>query len=127
MPNTFDSTHQYKDWKIPGTNISWEQFVNEINNRILTIKVNNSTSEDKRLGKYFVGKDCLTENAEVIANCKEQANKFAYKVLEYLWNDVCKLSPDDMFVHGPRTLEELIEEFHKSQLNIFINATDFGN
>ena len=125
MPNKFDDNHKYKNWKVPGTPITWQKFVEVINGRILTIKVNNSTSEDKRLGKYFVSKECLTENHEDIKLCETKANAFAYKVLEYLWNDVCKLNTDELFVHGPRTLEELIEEYHKSTLNIFVNPDEF--
>ena len=121
-----DTTHPYKDWFVPGTNISWATFLKKINEKILEFKISNSSSEDKRLGKYFVTKDCLTDTAKVIADCEMEANNFAYKVLEYLWNDVCKLNPEEMFDLGQyQTLEDLIEGFKREQLNIFPNI-DFN-
>ena len=70
------------------------------------------TSEDKRIGKYFVSKDCLTEVVCNITEVKVEAEKFAYKVLEYIWNDVCKISKDDWFdTSALLTLEDLIDAF----------------
>lgn len=124
-----DTDHKYKKWFIPGTDVTWEKFLSTINDKILEFKIHNQTNEDKRLGKYFVSKDCLTENIEDIANVKEAAEKFAYKVLEYLWNDVCKIGREDWFdVTQYKTLEELIEEFvnpktaeGKNPLSVFLN------
>ena len=121
-----DTTHPYKDWFIPGTNISWAKFLKKINEKILEFKISNSSSEDKRLGKYFVTKDCLTETAKVIGDCEMEANNFAYKVLEYLWNDVCKLNPEEMFdLSKYQTLEDLIEGFKREQTLVFQNI-DFN-
>ena len=70
----------------------------------------------------------MTEKIEDIANVKDAAEKFAYKVLEYLWNDVCKIGREDWFdVLKYKTLEDLIEAFVKpesgeSPLSIFINV-----
>lgn len=121
-----DTGHPYKNWFIPGSNITWAKFLKKINEKILEFKISNSSSEDKRLGKYFVTKDCLTETAKVIGDCEAEANNFAYKVLEYLWNDVCKLNPEAMFdISKNQTLEDLIEDFKKEQLNVFPNI-DFN-
>ena len=38
-------------------------------------------------------------------------NKFAYKILEYLWNDVSKFSREKWFVGNIKTLDELIKYF----------------
>lgn len=109
-----DTRHPYKNWFIPGSNITWAKFLKKINEKILEFKISNSSNEDKRLGKYFVAKDCLTETAKVIGDCEAEANNFAYKVLEYLWDDVCKLNPEAMFdISKSRTLEDLIEDFKK--------------
>lgn len=121
-----DASHPYKEWFVPGTNIPWAKFLKKVNEKILEFKISNSSSEDKRLGKYFVSKDCLTETAKVIGDCEMEANNFAYKVLEYLWNDVCKLNPEEMFdLSQYQTLEDLIEGFKKEQLNVFQNI-DFN-
>ena len=121
-----DTDHKYKAWFIPGTNITWEKFLTKLNDKILDYKVENSTSEDKRLGKYFVNKSCLTETAKVIGDCKDEANNFAYKVLEYIWNDVCKYGQSDWFnTKKYRTLEELLDGFMTEQLAVF-ETIDFN-
>ena len=97
---------------IPGTNVTWEKFLSKINPEILKYKIRNNTNEDKQIGKYFVDVDCLTDGEEKIEKCKTQANRFAYKVLEYLWNDVCKIDKDTWFdTEKYKTLEELIKGF----------------
>lgn len=104
-----DNNHQYKSYYIPGTEVTWEKFLTVINKEILKHKI---TSEDKRMGKYFVSKDCLTATVCDIKDVKAEAEMFAYKVLEYIWNDVCKISKDDWFDTSVLlTLEDLIEAF----------------
>ena len=115
-----DVGHPYKNWFIPGTSITWAAFLKKINAEILKLKVASSSNEDKRLGKYFVTKDCLTETATPLEACGPEANNFAYKVFEYLWNDVCKFNPDCLFdtkVYG--TLEDLIAGFKREAINVF--------
>jgi hypothetical protein len=104
-----DNEHKYKHWYIPGTEVTLETFLTVINDEILKHKI---TSEDKRMGKYFVSKDCLTETVCNIVYVQVEAEKFAYKVLEYIWNDVCKISKDDWFDTSELlTLEDLIDAF----------------
>lgn len=104
-----DVDHKYKGYYVPGTGVTWEKFLTIINKEILKHKI---TSEDKRMGKYFVSKDCLTETVCDIVDVKVEAEKFAYKVLEYIWNDVCKISKDDWFdTSALLTLEDLIDAF----------------
>lgn len=117
-----DNNHPYKKWYIPGTNITWEVFLTKINEKILENKVENTSSEDKRLGKYFVNKSCLSEKSVNIVDCLEESKNFSYKVLEYIWNDVCKFGHSDWFDTSKyRTLEELIEGYMVNQLGIFNN------
>ena len=104
-----DTKHKYKGYFVPGTDVTWEKFLTVINKEILKHKI---TSEDKRMGKYFVSKDCLTETVCDIVDVKVEAEKFAYKVLEYIWNDVCKISKEDWFdTSALLTLEDLIDAF----------------
>ena len=92
-----------------GTNITLERFLTVINAEILKHKI---TSEDKRMGKYFISKDCLTETPCDIQDVKMEAEMFAYKVLEYIWNDVCKIGKDEWFdTVSITTLEDLIDAF----------------
>ena len=121
-----DAKHEYKRYYIPGTDITLEQFLTVINREILSHKI---TSEDKRMGKYFVSKDCLTETVCDISDVKTEAEMFAYKVLEYIWNDVCKIGKDDWFnTAAYQTLEDVIEAFvhpkdGESPLSVFKSIT----
>jgi hypothetical protein len=104
-----DTDHKYKSWYVPGTNVTLETFLTVINAEILKHKI---TSEDKRMGKYFISKDCLTETPCDIQDAKIEAKMFAYKVLEYIWNDVCKIGKDEWFdTVSMTTLEDLIDAF----------------
>ena len=104
-----DTKHEYKGWYVPGTNVTLEKFLTVINVEILRHKI---TSEDKRMGKYFISKDCLTETPCDIQDVKMEADMFAYKVLEYIWNDVCKIGKDEWFdTVSITTLEDLIDAF----------------
>lgn len=124
-----DTEHKYKGWYVPGTSVTWESFLTKLNEQILDNKIHNQTNEDKRLGKYFVTKECLTEEVEDVANVQDAASAFAYKVLEYVWNDVCKIGREDWFdVEIYKTLEDLIEAFlhpeeGKNPLSVFQNIT----
>lgn len=73
------------DWliDIDGLKYRWSDFQKEVNTRIL----NDTGSEDKMLGDYFVNP--LTR---VISY-----NLFRNKILFYLWNDVCKDGDADIF------------------------------
>lgn len=64
---------------------NWVDFQREINNRIYSV----DNSEDKQLGDYFV-------NADRTGN-KISADTLLNKILFYLWNDVCKDDPDQIF------------------------------
>ena len=104
-----DTEHQYKGYFVPGTDVTLEKFLTVVNNEIIKHKI---TSEDKRMGKYFISKDCLTEKISDINDVKPQAEMFAYKVLEYIWNDVCKIGKDEWFdTTTINTLEDLIDAF----------------
>jgi hypothetical protein len=91
---------------IPNTLISWQEFHTKINKKIVENQEINSNFDDKQIGPFFVDKNCLS----MIPNDKDQdlMNKFAYKVLEYLWNDVTKLNRNKWFGPDIKTLEDLI-------------------
>ena len=107
-----DEKHAYKRWFVPGTAVTWEEFLTKLNDKVLEYKIHNQTNEDKRLGKYFVTQNCLTEQEESIDDVQDEALEFAYKVLEYVWNDVCKIGREEWFdTEKYRTLEDLILAF----------------
>lgn len=63
----------------------WVDFQRKINDSIYAV----DNSEDKQLGDYFVNAD-RTDN-------KISADTLLNKILFYLWNDVCKDDPDQIF------------------------------
>lgn len=63
----------------------WVEFQRIINNKIYGV----DNSEDKQLGDYFVNADRTNE--------KISADTLLNKVLFYIWNDVCKDDPDQIF------------------------------
>jgi hypothetical protein len=104
-----DTKHHYKSWYVPGTRVTLERFLTVINDEIIAHKI---TTEDKRMGKYFISKDCLTEHVCDIKDAQLEAEQFSYKVLEYIWNDVCKIGKDEWFDTSIiKTLEDLIDAF----------------
>lgn len=70
---------------IEGTLISWGVFATVVNEEILKGNDGILSSEDKRLGAYFVSKYELTEDC------------FPEKVLKYLWDDVFKMNRENLF------------------------------
>lgn len=89
LPNVFAKDHEYAEYYVPGmTGVTWRHLVDSIN-RYIVKNADELSSEDKQLGVYFIGKETL---------CKEQTGEtdvvkkkeFAYKLLEYLWDDVAK-------------------------------------
>lgn len=101
--------------QICGTAVTWGFFATKINNLIIDIGEGNLSSEDNRLGAYFVKADDLLD---------EQS--FAEKVLMYLWNDAFKNDHDKLFKPEYRTLEELLKGFYAVKFDIFLSHLDFN-
>jgi hypothetical protein len=106
LSNTFGKGDTHKDKCIPGINdVSWETFVCAINEHM--IKDGTFDSEDKQLGKYFVTESQLVDNG---IDEPDKTAQFAYKVLEYLWNDVAKFDRERWFnIADYKTLDSVIE------------------
>ena len=120
IPNSFKN-HRFADNKILDTTVSWKQFSETINDDILR-RNNITSSEDKRLGAYFVTASDL-EMVYVDAGASESEkiqaehhnNRFAEKVLKYLWDDAFKFAHQDTFnTRQFVSLERIIEAFMDS-------------
>ena len=120
IPNSFKN-HRFADNKILDTTVSWKQFCEAINDEILR-RNNITSSEDKRLGAYFVTASDL-EMVYVDAGASESEkiqaehhnNRFAEKVLKYLWDDAFKFAHQDTFnTRQFVSLERIIEAFMDS-------------
>ena len=105
----------FKDVCVPNSEVTWEVFGTSINEIILEESNSTLSSEDKRLGAYFVDEEDL-----------RSPDEFAEKVLMYLWDDVFKFSREDYFNENSVDLfclESFIKKFvntnWKNHLTIF--------
>lgn len=115
-----------KGWSIDagGNTYDWWSFLNSINRQIQDV----TSSEDKKLGYFFVNAD---------ADGVISAEKFVGKVAFYLWNDVFKdygfdgeifqgesgepIAFQDFFLCDGKANEDTVERFLK---NLCVNPTD---
>lgn len=121
--NEFDLTQpavnvQYEA-EIDDTGIKWGQFWGWINAKITATLKGLSSTEDKRLGVWFVS------NMGGIIDDKI----FAEKVLKFLWDDVFKFKRPQIFAKDVDTLEKLINFFEnppegKERFDVFDSKAD---
>ena len=108
-----------KDMYVPGMkDCKWSKFVSKINDRIQKRLDDLQVNEDKQIGCFFVKKSDLLAEGEN-DNENKKAKAFAYKVLEYLWDDVSKLDHSVIFNTNFSTFEALTKEYVKSGVKIF--------
>ena len=122
LKNIFKDNHDYADYLVPGMpGITWKQLATDINMFIVSDS-NMLASEDKQIGVYFIGKNLLlAPDVEPSAEeVKRKQEKFAYKLFEYLWDDVAKFSHDRWF-GKIKTLDELIEKFMNGE-KVFVDG-----
>ena len=110
LKNSFNDDHPYSSKLIPGMDIDWKRFCESINNLILESKDEITNSEDKQIGVYFVEENML--RMENVKSIELQRKEFAYKLFEYLWDDVFKYSRDTLF-KGAKSLDDLIDRYVK--------------
>ena len=132
IENSFDD-EDFNDLTILDTGLLWKDFCEIINESIVKNNISNLSSEDKRIGAYFVDKKDFKFDEKVKDDNEEEKNKaklhndkFAEKVLMYLWDDALKLSREVVFDEenlGQFTLEYIIKEFNdadeKKKFDIF--------
>lgn len=115
---------EFANQKILDTEVSWKQFNTAINNIILRKNVRVTSSEDKRLGAYFIRKNDLNYNhsekneelpkKERLKAARENS-RFPEKVLKYLWDDAFKFAREDIFETSRYiSLEEIVRKFRNS-------------
>ena len=111
------------------TSIKWAAFHTAINDLILAKNAGMTSSEDKRLGAYFVTQDDLRFHTASDHMTQEEADdrnhSFPEKVLKYLWDDAFKFTRDEVFKREYDSLEKLIHAFEAAQgdnrFSIFID------
>lgn len=104
-----EDAEKQRNAKIGGTDVSWGIFQTHINKKIgeISSSVGMSSMEDKRLGCWFVKADS-NENGSAISK-----EKFAEKVLKYLWDDAFKFNREEIFDLKDKTqsLERIVQDF----------------
>lgn len=108
----------YKNVPVLDTDVSWQKFNTVINEHILEVNKDTLSSEDKRLGAFFIRADELKLPTD-LAN----GIPFAEKVIKYLWDDVFKFNKFALFKSELNSLDKVLREFKKnegfSRFNIF--------
>lgn len=123
IPNEFNG-HAIKDMLVPRMNTcTWGKFVEVVNNHIKDNLESLQVNEDKQVGAFFVKERDLLAKEEGPTDAKVKA--FAYKVLEYLWDDVSKLDHSIIFNPSYKTFEGLVDGFVKHGAAIFNDKLGF--
>lgn len=102
IENRFDRSEHSNDL-IAGTEVNWGAFATVINDMVTHINLDVASSEDKRLGTYFVKKHEL------------EVDRFPEKVLKYLWDDAFKLDKTAVFNESCKSLDEVIAAYEMAQ------------
>lgn len=120
MINEFKDDHAYANELVPGMlKTTWKGFVDSIN-RFIKENNNSLMNEDKQIGVYFVSE----ENFHIETfdgNKNDQVEAIAYKMLEYLWDDVVKYDRDSMF-KNPQTLDDLVRDYKEKGEEVFVDG-----
>ena len=73
-------------------------------------------AEDKRMGLYYIDKECLSEGEETEESKVISRKKFANKIFRYLWTDVFKNDREAIFyTEKYNTLEKIVIDFTKGK------------
>lgn len=125
IPNTFDG-HKFANKPILDTTVSWRAFCAAVNDEILR-RNNVTSSEDKRLGAYFITaadlvwheeEDQAEEGSKEWIQARHSNARFSEKVLKYLWDDAFKFAHSETFdTKAFASLELVIETFCSERAN----------
>ncbi|MCD3203055.1 AAA domain-containing protein [Clostridium botulinum C/D] len=128
IENSFKNVNvEFANQKILDTAVTWKRFCTAINEIILDKNVRMTSSEDKRLGTYFVhlqdliyDNDADNTNLDKFTRAKANRNnrRFPEKVIKYLWDDAFKFSREEIFEVGQyNSLEAIIRKFMQEKEN----------
>lgn len=88
--------------QIECSEISWGRFAEITNDEIIRFGEETGSSDDKRLGAYFVKYNELTRE------------KFPQKVLKYLWDDVFKMDHYTYFNENISSFDNIVDVFREN-------------
>lgn len=109
IPNRFtgdsldDKTITHVAKHLPNSEISWGVFAQTVNKKMHTANLGFGGTDDKSLGVYFATDNDL-----------DDAERFAEKVLKYLWDDAFKLGRQALFSNCSEGLSSVIEAYEEA-------------
>lgn len=110
IPNRFtgesldEKTINHVAKHLPNSEISWGAFAQTVNKKMHTANLGFGGTEDKSLGVYFATDNDL-----------DDAERFAEKVLKYLWDDAFKLGRKELFNDCSQGLSAVIEAYEDAK------------
>lgn len=110
IPNRFtgesldEKTINHVAKHFPNSEISWGAFAQIVNQKMHTANLGFGGTEDKSLGVYFATDNDL-----------DDAERFAEKVLKYLWDDAFKLGRKELFNDCSQGLSAVIEAYEDAK------------
>lgn len=110
IPNRFtgdsldDKTINHVAKHLPNSDISWGVFAQTVNKKMHTANLGFGGTDDKSLGVYFATDNDLND-----------AERFAEKVLKYLWDDAFKLGRQALFSNCSEGLSSVIEAYEDAK------------
>ena len=110
IPNRFtgesldEKTINHVAKHLPSSEISWGAFAQTVNKKMHTANLGFGGTEDKSLGVYFATDNDL-----------DDAERFAEKVLKYLWDDAFKLGRKELFNDCSQGLSAVIEAYEDAK------------
>ena len=110
IPNRFtgesldEKTINHVAKHLPNSKISWGVFAQTVNKKMHTANLGFGSTDDKSLGVYFATDNDL-----------DDAERFAEKVLKYLWDDAFKLGRQALFSNCSEGLSSVIEAYEDAE------------
>ena len=104
---------------IPGTMTTWKDFVETMNERIISDEFSTFGTDDKQIGIYFIGENELQKDDDSKTEIETKKKLFGEKVLKYVWDDLAKIDPDMWFKNAFGSLDKVLVGFGTDGLNIF--------
>ncbi len=110
IPNEINKA-EHANEPILDTGVTWLTFCTRVNNLILDNNMGMASSEDKRLGAYFVLPKDIKFDPTGTDRAKSHNRLFAEKVIKYLWDDAFKFRREALFDPKYRSLEQVLIDF----------------
>lgn len=104
------------DAVIEGTDCTWGDFWEKMNEKIVSLNRGLASTEDKRLGPWFVSSVACDSSEAPNGSRKIPAKTFAEKVLKYLWDDAFKFKRPQVFADCLTSLEQVVKKFEEASV-----------